>query len=226
MKWQPESETGKVALTMAGALAFGIAAICISLWGSGRIWSGLLWAAAWSSIGWFIGFLFGIPRFLSSDTLRQPEPVHRLQQDGAGALGGEPTRSSLTVNTNLEQVSDWLTKIIVGVSLVESQAVLEKMKSAAMFMAASMRGGAESTLLAASDSASSAGAAAAADAAPAASAVAAGVSAAGGLLSEPSLESFSYSMILYFLATGVLGSYLLTRLFLQPALDPANTGPR
>src|SRR5215207_3296326 len=51
-------------------------------------------------VGALVGFLFGIPR--------------RFQREGSDpALGG------LVVNTNLEQISDWLTKIIVGVGLVE-----------------------------------------------------------------------------------------------------------
>ena len=48
-----------------------------------------------------VGFLFGIPR--------------QLQIDGADQIAG----SGLFVNTNLEQISDWLTKIIVGVGLIE-----------------------------------------------------------------------------------------------------------
>jgi hypothetical protein len=38
-----------------------------------------------------------------------------------------------------------------------------------------------------------------------------------------SLESVAYAVMVYFLATGLLGSYLLTRLFLQRALDKAAT---
>jgi hypothetical protein len=60
----------------------------------------IVFAAAFA-VGALVGFLFGIPR--------------RLQREGEAApLGG-----SLVVNTNLEQISDWLTKIIVGVGLVE-----------------------------------------------------------------------------------------------------------
>lgn len=56
--------------------------------------------------GGFLGFLFGVPRVgaPSSDT--------SAPADGAG----QPTVRS---NTNLEEVSDWLTKIVVGVSLVQ-----------------------------------------------------------------------------------------------------------
>jgi hypothetical protein len=52
-------------------------------------------------VGAVVGFLFGIPR--------------RLQREGEEAAA----TGALVVNTNLEQISDWLTKIIVGVGLVE-----------------------------------------------------------------------------------------------------------
>ena len=52
---------------MAWALIFGIVAICVGLYDSLKaIFHGLMWAGAWSSVGWFLGFLFGIPRFLST----------------------------------------------------------------------------------------------------------------------------------------------------------------
>jgi hypothetical protein len=53
--------------------------------------------------GGLLGFLFGIPRSLSG-----PEGA----ADGTAAGAYRP-------NTNLEQISDWLTKILVGVGLVQ-----------------------------------------------------------------------------------------------------------
>ena len=73
----PDNGTAQVAVTMAAALAFGVFAVFVSLAANGTVWRGLLWAAAWSSVGWFLGFLFGIPRYLSTDTARRP---------GAGSL--------------------------------------------------------------------------------------------------------------------------------------------
>jgi hypothetical protein len=75
-------------LPAGGLMAFG-AAIMIS-------------AASWG-VGSLLGFLFGIPRALSSD-----REVSSREQHGR-----------LIANTNLEQVSDWLTKIIVGATLVQ-----------------------------------------------------------------------------------------------------------
>jgi len=71
---------------------------------SGVRWSafcvGVVIGSAAFLIGGLVGFLFGIPR-----TVRSSTPSKGMTQYQG--------------NTNLEQVSDWLTKIIVGVSLVE-----------------------------------------------------------------------------------------------------------
>ena len=61
--------------------------------------------AAWM-LGGLLGFLFGIPRTLQQD-ISSPDPNRER---------GEITYQ---INTNLEQISDWLTKIIVGVGLVQ-----------------------------------------------------------------------------------------------------------
>jgi len=65
---------------------------------------GVLIACASFLVGVLLGFIFGIPRALQS------------QSQGQNQADTGPTYH---VNTNLEQISDWLTKIIVGVSLVE-----------------------------------------------------------------------------------------------------------
>lgn len=62
---------------------------------------GLLVALAALIVGGLGGFLFGIPRAL---------------QRSDDASTGKP---GYAVNTNLEQISDWLTKILVGVGLVQ-----------------------------------------------------------------------------------------------------------
>lgn len=61
--------------------------------------------SASAAAGALIGFLFGIPRALTVKT--------------------DAVRSGFTDNTNLEQISDWLTKIIVGVSLVQARELAE-----------------------------------------------------------------------------------------------------
>jgi tetratricopeptide (TPR) repeat protein len=57
--------------------------------------------------GGFIGFLFGVPRVQTAEAR---------------------TNAAIASNTNLEQVSDWLTKIIVGVSLVEFPRINDQLR--------------------------------------------------------------------------------------------------
>ncbi len=68
--------------------------------------NGFLLAAASISCGALLGFLFGIPRTAQNNS---PKPT---TTPAAGAPLYE-------VNTNLEQISDWLTKILVGVGLTQ-----------------------------------------------------------------------------------------------------------
>jgi hypothetical protein len=70
--------------------------------------------------GALIGFIFGIPRRISAGEAApadagaaNPPPRANTRQAGEGWL----------LSTNLTQVSDWLTKVIVGVSLVEAKSV-------------------------------------------------------------------------------------------------------
>ena len=69
-------------------------------------------AGACTSAGWLVGLLFGIPRSFSraqSNSILASIP----SREPDGHRGRRPTR----VNTNLEDISDWLTKTMVGVGL-------------------------------------------------------------------------------------------------------------
>lgn len=68
--------------------------------------------------GILIGFLFGIPR--------------TRQQSSSD---GQPAGEGYAVNTNLEQISDWLTKIIVGVGLIQLATFPGKLKALAGYFA-------------------------------------------------------------------------------------------
>jgi hypothetical protein len=72
----------------------------------------VLYAFGFLLIGALTGFLFGIPKVYT----------HSSDTGTAAAAGTSPAPLSqqlLRVNTNLEQISDWLTKIIVGIGLVQ-----------------------------------------------------------------------------------------------------------
>lgn len=51
--------------------------------------AGILWAAACCAVGCFIGFIFGIPRTLSSDTARTNVPVREGTIERARARAAE-----------------------------------------------------------------------------------------------------------------------------------------
>jgi hypothetical protein len=71
-----------------------------------------LTALAAGAVGGMLGFLFGIPRTLAGDNGSVPGP---------GSASAAPP--VMRANTNLEQVSDWLTKILLGATLVQVDAI-------------------------------------------------------------------------------------------------------
>jgi hypothetical protein len=91
------------------------------------IWSTpVLWALGCFTIGSGFGFLFGIPKILqnaklSNDIVDKTNSDYRQQ-----------------VNTNLTEISDWLTKIIVGLSLINFEKIGINLDKAASILAQSM----------------------------------------------------------------------------------------
>jgi tetratricopeptide (TPR) repeat protein len=63
--------------------------------------------------GGALGFLFGIPRL----------PPRGERPAGAGAAAARVSSPYILSNSNLEEISDWLTKIIVGLGLIHLRAV-------------------------------------------------------------------------------------------------------
>ena len=88
-----------VALTAPAILSIVVFAAAEGSWSIFAL-STLIGACAFS-LGALLGFLFGIPQYFA----------------GAEPRGGN--RATYQPNTNLTQVSDWLTKIIIGVGLVQ-----------------------------------------------------------------------------------------------------------
>jgi len=78
------------------------------------IGSGLFLAGAATLVGSILGFLFGVPK-----------------NNNAKDEGKETSASHQQFyqpNTNLEQISDWLTKIIVGIGLIEISKIISFFK--------------------------------------------------------------------------------------------------
>jgi CheY-like chemotaxis protein len=91
---------------------------------------GALLAGGSSTVGGLFGFLFGIPRTL---------------QDGQGGTeseqgSSEQRRRPYVGNTSLEQISDWLTKILVGVGLTQLANIPTGLSALGSFVAPGLGG--------------------------------------------------------------------------------------
>lgn len=92
----------------------------------------LLWSLGFCISGMLLGFLFGIPRSLPSGTVNMPQAA------GASNTIFLGTPSPMEINSNLVEVSDWLTKIIVGVGLIELKSLPATAQGVAAFIAPSL----------------------------------------------------------------------------------------
>jgi len=112
---------------------FFLVGLFITWWCSG--WKGLaiLWALACVATGTLVGFLFGIPRVVQNNAPSQ-NPGSTAPDKTVTSSEAKGVESSYQVNTNLEQVSDWLTKIIVGLGLVELRRIDDYLVRAATFI--------------------------------------------------------------------------------------------
>lgn len=73
--------------------------------------------------GGFLGFLFGMPRAVPGER----------GGEGAEAAAGQAQEELTFPNTNLQQISDWLTKILVGVGLTQLGSLPEVLKRYAAY---------------------------------------------------------------------------------------------
>jgi hypothetical protein len=136
---------------LAGASALPAVAIFLYAWtfeaprALGIVGASLVIAGASFTVGSLIGFLFGIPRSVTEgDKPRGPSagedagrPAPGGEEVGLARPGGGPeagSRTSFRDNTNLEEISDWLTKILVGVGLTQIQNLPEGLQRLAEFL--------------------------------------------------------------------------------------------
>ena len=78
--------------------------------------AGCLLALAAAMVGAMTGFLFGLPRSARTDVVsRDPNAPPGDSQ----RIAVESRAAGYRANTNLEDISDWLTKILVGVGLTQ-----------------------------------------------------------------------------------------------------------
>jgi beta-lactam-binding protein with PASTA domain len=107
-----------VACCVLGAVVTGLAIVCVATLTTfkGGMAPGLFAGLASLFSGGFVGFLFSIPN------------------------ENQRPNSSLLLNTSLNQIADWLTKIIVGVSLVNAQTAYTYFAVAAKTLGAGLEG--------------------------------------------------------------------------------------
>ena len=107
--------------------------------------TGCLLGGASACVGGTLGFLFGIPR-----TLQQEGPGIGTSSNGNAPTDGVAgaRRIDYLANTNLEQISDWLTKILVGIGLTQIPQLRENMGALTKFAAVGLGSGVSSQLFA------------------------------------------------------------------------------
>lgn len=139
----------------------------------------LLWASALAAAGMAIGFLFGIPKVLQEGASTvEPAPAPGDEPSSERGVLLKTSRYRQKVNTNLEEISDWLTKIIVGFGLIQLKELPAQLDRLAERISLSFEG-------------------------------------------TDDYEAVGLAMILFFVVSGFLYGYLMTRLYLQGALARA-----
>ena len=121
------------------AFCFGLVVI-LNMVGSGAAVA-VLWALASTAAMAVVGFLFGIPKTSQVGAPGRIVPPAK-SGSGTGLVTPTPTpdtgdkRTRHFVNTNLEDISDWLTKAMVGVAVVEWRPILDAIDRGATTLAA------------------------------------------------------------------------------------------
>ena len=121
-------------------LAFGIGIVAVMIvavgmdhWEQGIVakstGTGILFAGGTFAIGMLFGFLFGFPPADSSAT------HSAAQTSNSPSQGASKQRTSPFQHTNLHEISDWLTKVIVGAGLVDLTRLPPQVLKLAWFMA-------------------------------------------------------------------------------------------
>lgn len=85
--------------------------------------------------GGLLGFLFGIPRSLQQQGRPEESSQSTLEESESK---NEKIRVAYGANTNLEQISDWLTKILVGVGLTQITSLPAALESYAEYTSISL----------------------------------------------------------------------------------------
>jgi CheY-like chemotaxis protein len=148
-------ENIKVFSDVTKTLFFIISCVLIGLFfiwrqeGIKDITTPIFWSLACLASGGIVGFLFGIPRVLQDNPAvaisNNNNAANNNATDENNDNNNEKNKSAplsyrIMVNTNLEQISDWLTKIIVGLGLIELRNVPSYLNSLSVFFSSGLNG--------------------------------------------------------------------------------------
>jgi hypothetical protein len=124
-----QAEDGRSLLTALGwVAAFGVLACALSVSSGttasappfvGRLGFCLILGGAAFFVGGLVGFVFGVPKRVQA------------AKPGAGASGA---REGYAGNSNLERVSDWLTKVLIGAGLTQLGQIPGALRGAGTFV--------------------------------------------------------------------------------------------
>ncbi|HEY3901113.1 MAG TPA: hypothetical protein VGM54_21045 [Chthoniobacter sp.] len=195
-----------VAVNYLGAIVTGLLVVClasVTTFKSGPA-TPLLWSLGALLVGSVIGFLFSLPKI--GEATEKPTAANAgataastAKSSAAATPAGTPpaatppptasatasakpaAKSGFQVNTSLNEIADWLTKIIVGVSLVNAQTAYHHFVIAAKHLGAGL-----------------------------------------GAEHPGDGDAFAAGLIVTFFCLGLLGTYLLTRLWVSAALVQAD----
>ncbi|WP_431679862.1 hypothetical protein [Kitasatospora sp. KL5] len=124
----PAVRIGLIGVVGAGLVGLALYALA-SEHGIRALGGGLVVAATFAVGGGLLGFLFGIPKLLTSGAAAHPD-------DQAAT-----STASYAPNTNLEQVSDWLTKILLGAGLTQIGTFPRRLNELGQALAPAVGGG-------------------------------------------------------------------------------------
>ncbi len=126
-------------LEILSAIGCGLIALYgLCFWGSGQVLRivgvGILVGGAALLSGFLLGFIFGVPRVDGG----KPGGSESGTSTAAG-VAADSQSSPVTPNSNLVEISDWLTKIIVGVGLVELKTIPDRLGKLSWYLGSGLR---------------------------------------------------------------------------------------
>jgi len=112
--------------------------------GLGVLTTAVITAGAALMVGGTVGFIFGVPRTRpkepGSENASGQGNESEQKKEGAPTANGWQGAAPVEGNTNLEEISDWLTKMLVGVGLIQLYKVPGQLKVLTSYVADGLKG--------------------------------------------------------------------------------------